>query len=65
MKNIRQTNVMTRAQWLAWVEKQRQKEAADIEEAQIEAAAPIWREANEWWRSAWLLHEQATQKRTA
>ena len=61
---LRQTNVMTRAQWLAWVEKQRQKELADIQEAQLEAAAPIWREVNERWRSALLLHE-AAQKRTA
>lgn len=55
---------MTRAQWLAWVEKQRQKEAADLEEAQLDVAAPIWREVNERWRSALLLHE-AAQKRTA
>lgn len=62
--NFRQTNVTTRAQWLAWVEKQRQKEAADLEEAQLDVAAPIWREVNERWRSALLLHE-AAQKRTA
>lgn len=43
---IMESNVMTREQWLAWVERQRQKEAADIEDAQLEIAAPIWRSAN-------------------